>query len=180
MTRTFQELQLAVGDWSRNNFGNQYSKDLQVELRYLNPLLGLVEEFGEFYEAHSDSEARKDAISDQIIYLMDFMSRFGLSFDEERYREVFSDTEKTELTIDKHIVVTCELCHHVLKLQQGIRGYDNFTYAKSRIEESCYKIVIWLETFSQIHYGVRTLDLANKTFDEIVSKRDWKKNKEQG
>lgn len=78
--KTLRRLQDEVGEWSRENFGDQPS---------YRPLLGAVEEVGELAHAHlkreqgirtNEDHRRKqlDAIGDIVIYLADYCSREGI------------------------------------------------------------------------------------------------------
>lgn len=81
------ELQQAVGEWSRRNFPNN---------KPYHPLLGLQEEIGELSHAHLKGEQgiregagdpgaliekKMDAVGDIVIYLADYCSRNGIDFE---------------------------------------------------------------------------------------------------
>ncbi len=76
--------QSEVGQWSRDNFGDQPST---------NPLLGITEEVGELSHAHLKGlqgirhtpeeigEMKVDAVADILVYLADYTEREGIDLE---------------------------------------------------------------------------------------------------
>lgn len=167
-----------VGEWSVANFGDQEYSGQGFKLRALYeaaPLFGVVEEIGELFVAfrHGDTLLANsetvdadivDSIGDVGIYLCDFLYRDGCTD--------FPDslpTDKNETLVE----IVGELCRAYLKHHQGIRDLaDPVVYQKKRGEAvgrlrySLNIIAVWntQETFESC---------VAKTWDSIVSKRDW-------
>lgn len=163
-------LQTQVAQWSKDNFGKQISKLTQIELHSLAPLLGIFEEVGELDEAVSKNcdNGVKDALADIVIYLCDFTSRFGIVFEDYYPRQI----EKGSL-----ISIAGNLAHHVLKTHQGIRGYEDIDYAVDEITQTCYELLDMLQKLCDtLDIQESPIELAEKTFAEIVSKRNWVAN----
>lgn len=88
-------IQKEIGMWVTANFNGHY-KQLDTDSFYLcahQPLLGMVEELGELSHAHLKVEqgirtnedheaARKDAIGDLLIYLLDYCGVHDLDAEE--------------------------------------------------------------------------------------------------
>lgn len=172
-----------VGEWSKDNFGEQETLVLQVVplkevkkfsdwqdlhprtvespvacLGSLAPLLGIVEEYGEFVDAVSE-EDRQDAIGDIIICLCDYCSREGIGFPE------YEPSRDTTLGVE-----VGRLVHATLKRMQGIRGYDN----REKYEESRnFALRGIVSCLIQIDH--QALQYGIDTWNKIVKKRNWKK-----
>lgn len=190
--RSFNDLAKEIGYWAKANFGNtpiQYlnivgvNTPFKVELDWMAPLLGIGEEIGELSKqvlpdmvSWKDADEVKDALADIGIYLADYLCRSEMVLH-------FCLDEKPE---DKHVVVMLsesygELLHCELKLAQGIRGMDdpdNFIPARLK---ACLKIHNALQKGVSMFTEFDSIEqLVGKVFDEKVSKRDWKKDKESG
>jgi hypothetical protein len=138
-------------------------------LKHLAPLLGIAEELGELSEADQKSctNGRKDAIGDIIIYTCDFATRVDINFTDYTVEHALSK----DLTLE-----VGQLFHHVLKMHQGIRGYEDLGFALTEIKDTIYSIFDVLHDCCNV-YGIDPpFTLATETFNETVSKRDWKKN----
>lgn len=154
------ELQERVSDWSYENFGQQLSKYDNVLNRHLNPLIGLNEEYFELVNSTSVSE-RNDAIGDIIIYLCDFTARLDIDL-------VVKVVEVKQNSLEYAME---QINHITLKMHQGIRGYDDVDFARSELLYYCQLLLASLYSFH-----VDPIQLAVKTFNNIVSKRDWVSN----
>lgn len=156
----WQILQQRVGSWSRANFGDNRG------IGPLAPLLGLAEELGEM-ELADDDEAWLDAVADTTIFLLDLLYRCNISVSG------FPVIVKyyCEDTLPARIG---EVNHVVLKRIQGIRGYDeDVKYGDELVERAA-----WLLASLSYHPARKArplLELTEATFNEVVSKRDWRK-----
>lgn len=178
---TLDQLQTEIKEWSFRNFKDNSSKamkcdysDHPAELKMLAPLLGLVEEFGEFDEAVQKNGAtdRKsdvlDAIGDMCIYLLDFCWRDGMTM--------------TPIPIGQSLkqaglaVLIGKLAHVVLKRHQGIRGYDDYTKYDNDRRERVFAILFRLNNIVAQWYGMTLLNVIENTWSK-VKQRDWEKNK---
>lgn len=76
-----------------------------------------------------------------------------------------------------------ELQHCILKAHQGIRGFsENGTLTQKYFDErddALADILIYMCDFAS-RENVNLLEVLNKTWRKIVSKRDWKKNPKEG
>ena len=163
--RTLKELSQAIGKWADKNFGTKR-----------NGFLGICEELGEYAEATTGID-RVDALCDILIYALDHAYCEGI--------EVYPDPEArisgygcnpTEvvqvITIVKGQLAQCEL-----KNLQGIRK-DPATFDKRRSDLLNQLILDTLECLADHH--VDSLETLNNTFDNNVSKRNWKDDPENG
>ena len=184
-----RELQAAVGQWSRSNFGEQESKHLVLSIpspthnaepfRYpfplqsLAPLLGLVEEIGEFARAKNHAEM-KDALGDILIYLLDFCSRENTVLSPDS-----TDWTPNIYTPQISLILTIEvgkLCHAVLKRHEGIRGYDDDRKYFIHRDEAVANLFKIVDTACQALFSESAFQVAKATFDGVVSKRNYKKS----
>jgi hypothetical protein len=182
---TLQELQTAVGKWSMTNFGGQETKRLHcyilsektskivdvgdpthgvVLLGSLAPLMGLVEEMGEFFEAKTP-EDKEDALGDLVIYLCDYAFREEFQLSDIKLEEPnFDFSRRLDIALGR-------LFHCHLKRLQGIRGMDDdFIFRKKR-NEAVGMVLSWLGVCREDN---KVLRLANKTWETVLKKRDWK------
>ena len=186
-------IQAEVGAWSVTNFGDQNG------LGQVAPLLGLMEEHGEFAEAKTHHD-RLDALGDVLVYLCDFTHRDVRADNNIATRPpeavvwqrgvvvtvpalVFSQAHQDLLT--KKPTMTREaattrltvgigkLAHAVLKREQGIRNMDKpaqYTHARDNA------VVFILEAVGALSYvdNVNPLRLLETTWQGVVAKRNWK------
>lgn len=161
MTTKLRQLQIRVAGWSQDNFGHQPSKFNASILGHLAPLLGLAEELGEYHDAINFAE-EQDALADSVIYLCDFCTRLEIELD--------CDIVRTRPTPNNLVVHLGKIFHHVLKLHQGIRGYNDHAFALDLIEQDVLLYLSLLAGYSE----ECLITSATNTFDAIVSKRNWK------
>lgn len=189
---TLTNLQNAVHQWSHANFGDQISKaitigitredrenhngEVPLPLGSLAPLLGLVEELGEYNDARVQSDV-VDAISDIGIYLLDYCWREGanISVAYKAAMTVKTHENQNPRTVGMHMIVSGigHLCHCTLKRHQGIRDMDIPAVYQGHRDASLAKILAGLEILSQEVAGKSCIDLMGKTFLNIVKKRNW-------
>lgn len=133
-----------VGQWAIYNFGDNNG------LGKIGPMLGAVEECGEFIEAteitavdepisEEQSAAMADAIADKWIFLFDFCSRSGveLVITQAQLIEEMVDGQAREAGLLDRQCHSCvnlkllgKLAHANLKLTQRIRGIDPTEFRK--------------------------------------------------
>jgi len=197
--KTIATLSREIGEWAQANFGNTpvtnllvrnhddeiNSEPLQgriVELNWIAPLWGIGEEIGELCKQSTwsngswlDESEVKDAIADTGIYFCDYLYRRGFTYN------VFNSAPK----VHKHLCISLaeaygELLHVELKHAQGIRGMNEIQPFKSAHKLACQSIYGSLQSGSNAFTGKRLEILIDDVFQETVSKRNWKKNKESG
>lgn len=154
-----------VGIWSRRNFGDQPA---------YRPLLGMVEELGELYEADdaSDFSAMLDSIGDLMVFMADFCHRRGLSLSEivEAAEEPSVDFSESAL-----MKAVGRVCHAQLKLEQGIRtDKDHVGDMKKALSQVVTALCMWADL---IDSNVAQATLAAWS---IVSKRNWAADPSKG
>lgn len=164
--KTLDQIQIEVGEWSQQNFGDQESKVVPgLILDSLAPLMGIGEEIGEYNEA-SRIEDMDDALGDIGIYLCDYLYRenqpilplYELSFNYEGPKPYL-------------VIAYGKLLHTTLKYHQGIRNID---YIPSR-NNAVIQLIVSLRNI------VDEWDMiVSETWEEVVSKRNWKKDAANG
>ncbi len=181
--RSWSVLQSEIADWSLHNFGLQLAHQ---------PMLGLIEEVGEFLAAREQfvnigspayilrRESLTDALADQTIYALNLCEIVGLDFQfmNQDFKPVFPDPSPASLNLsDAELLGTLALAARaVLKHEQSIRGYDDLR----RKEELGVCLRNWLG-WANFQVGAfceegRTLLGITRTVWDQVRKRDWKKN----
>ena len=185
--RPLYQLANAVGLWSHKNFGDQQTSELSTEqppgaivhLRGLAPMMGMVEEHGEFLESmylENPLEGKMDALGDQAIYFCDFLFREMMpapDIDTLADNEQFQQGAAVTIALGRMFRAKLKRC-------QGIRGYEQVP--KYRAEMAMAASLYWrgLNELSIYQVGVTALDLGWNTWDKIVSKRDWEASAADG
>ncbi len=164
---SLKQIELEIGRWSRDNFGGQPSS---------NPLLGMCEELGELFDA-TDSADEIDACADIGIYLCDFCCRegFRLSVAVTKYEQQTTMDPRTAL-----VSSIAKIQRIYLKRQQKIRGYANALKYRDDITFEMSRLWTYLDRFLWNNHGVHIDDQVEKTFDSIVSHRNWKLDQDNG
>lgn len=157
----WRTLQLRVMEWAGGNFGDNGG------LGHWCPLVGMVEEMGEMERAKT-GEDYLDGVADCAIYCLDFAGRLGV--------EVHAVVLPASLPCDDSLPSSIgKAAHAVLKRHQGIRGFDDSAEFRLYVTQCVNKILSALAFLA--HQSNHTLlGLAESTFVEVVSKRDWKVN----
>jgi len=117
------------------------------------PIMGLAEEFGEYFGSKNDEE-KNDALADIVIFALDACNAMGYDV-----REFISDDYDYPIPLSIGWIN-----HHFLKREQGIRQTENHYY----------EIRIWL--FRLIATCVKSLggtEIISKTWNEVKC-RDWR------
>lgn len=198
--QTFEQIMLAVGQWSKENFGNQECKSPDVWVQWrgepiptapfdvclgaVAPLLGIGEEVGELFVGGT-TEDMVDAIGDIVIYACDFCARSGFIMP---WRGTRQDREWVEgaitgppLDAGAGIVAAAgRLQHVVLKRVQGIRGMADSTAFEAARHRAVMTLMYYLDAYVNEMCDVNLLTIANETWNGIVKKRDWKKDEKEG
>lgn len=168
-------LQKEIADWSLHNFGHQDA---------WQPMLGLVEEIGEYMAAREawnpqnngpDSRiktAMEDALADQAIYVLNLAQVCGIQFGPDIVGctlNVPSPLSDAEL-----LGSLGAACHAVLKEAQGIRGYDK----ERRRDEMIVALSLWYRwaLYQPYKYRLEKLDVVTTEVWGKVKLRDWRKS----
>lgn len=163
-----ENLKKEVTNWSMDNFGHNGL----WEKNYLAPLLGIVEEFGEL-SSSTDEEGVKDSLADICIYCMDFAGRKKIDLTTLDIPKISIQEDAVPTTI---LILLGDMSHHILKEIQGIRGYDNSSFAKEKINQTFSEILALVNYICEYEFNQTMADIAQETWDKIVSKRNWKKD----
>lgn len=170
-------IQHEIGLWSHENFGDQ---------PYTNPLLGVAEESGEFFEAVTLADMY-DAAADAMIFMMDFLERYSkenTSIDHLYLPECLSHWDqhgnwevfKEHGVFNAIPVFTGKLCRSVLKLNQGIRKnedhFDNLRNSVACLWLAYDRIINYVNEEKEAQYA-NLFDAVTNTWASIVQKRDW-------
>jgi NTP pyrophosphatase (non-canonical NTP hydrolase) len=170
----YEIFQNEVATWVEHNFGTIYISHYPYQ-----PLLGMIEEIGELYEvietlkSKSAIETREilnivDAIGDIMVYMADYCNCMQFKLEEIAHYSIQDNYS--------FIVVSGKLCHSHLKYEQNIRG--NISEHLFQIKINLARVIMQLHIVCREH-GLNFLDCIFRTWD-VVKKRDWKKNKENG
>lgn len=127
---TYERLQDEVGDWSRDNFGDQPAH---------YPFMGTGEECGELADdldlSGTPSAAELDAVGDVVVYAADFCARWGL--DLAAAREQSRDMEpKHDGFFREWTAARGQLERSVLKRLQGIDDSEKYADGERVGEEA--------------------------------------------
>lgn len=196
-------IQKEIGEWSQKNFGDQKSNVaaintsndglLPVPLGHLAPLLGIVEELGEFTtgRVREDHEEMRDALGDMFIYFCDFTYR---STADASLEIAYGHAEDVIMTLAltkggyaypmRHLAIMLgELCHVTLKTHQGIRKFKDINYASDQYHLAagrflgalCVACLSLEEKYED--EGFHPMTVLEETWNR-VKQRDWKKNQD--
>lgn len=154
---TLETAQKEVGEWALRNFGEQSS---------YRPMLGMMEELGEFCEARDrfDVKNMRDAIGDIGIYMLHYCAIRGWSM-SELWDDRVGPTGPTMSAVKA-------LCHSQLKGEQNIRGgaaRHDFLLKKELSN------LLWRMDQAAIDVGTDCLVLIYNVWEK-VKQRDWQKN----
>lgn len=160
------KLQREQAEWCDRNFGKRQPHQ---------PVLGLVEEWGEMLEAIRDG--KQDAVDDAIADLAIFGSDVATSFDFE-LSAIVQEADMSDIPyhdVTTHVPIALgKIAHHLLKFQQGIRGTPELHLAK--IREGLVSVFIALFFLAKTSSAGKTLEQLTGEVWEKVRARDWKKD----
>lgn len=175
----FEDFQQQSYPWFEKNFGPIERTKSGVKYQH-QPLLGIVEELGELVEAinlaenddeEEGQEAIVDAIGDVMVYMCDYCRVMGWSI-----AELEPDICRIDYATDTLAIFAGKLCHSHLKMEQGIRGTtEDHTESIKHMLSGLIITMVNICWDNNLDFDV----VVSNTWDE-VSKRDWKKNKQDG
>lgn len=160
---TFRDLQTEHAPWVLKNFGDRPA---------WQPLLGIVEEIGEYEESITDDEIR-DAMADIVVFMSDFCN--AMKFDLDGLYAFADDPDVVPTNVTMTTMVG-KLCHSFLKKTQGIRGNPEDHDAAMRLQ--LVGILSLLDQTAQSR-GWKLYDVVRETWEK-VRLRDWTKNAQSG
>lgn len=163
MIWNFNSLQQEQKPWVAHNFGDRPS---------WQPLLGIIEEQGEMFEAFaSNSEPdMKDALADIAIFMCDFCS--AMDFEMQPLYVSAVDMVSGPRPLVPIGIRTGNLAHSYLKKAQGIRGSVDEHNAAMRLALTGILAHMVVAANGR---GWDLLMLAHDTWQK-VKRRDWKAN----
>lgn len=202
--QTFEQIKRQVGEWNILNFGNQETPHIKLvdidalrfeirtrlgatgaesrfmvaELGSLAPLMGMMEELGELYEADAlrDPADAQDATGDIGIYLCDYCCREGINFPS---KPVLAEVGRYD-PLSGMVIYLGRLYHCTLKRHQGIRGmaFDGL-YHQTR--DGAVNGFAWhLHKYAHVAKDINLLTILNMTWHKVVKKRDWRTDPNEG
>jgi hypothetical protein len=170
--KTLNAIKDEVKEWSYGNFGNQVSKRHYGMMRFDAPLMGIVEELGEYMDATS-KELEIDALCDIVVYLTDFMWRRA-EFDNTEYTY---DGLSVACTLNSVISSVGWLMHISLKEHQGIRPMEREVVIRDT--KDCIRdIYTWCHQ-ELAKRGENPIKIINEVWNEVML-RNWKQNNVDG
>jgi hypothetical protein len=189
--KTMPELATEINNWAVTNFGNTPVTHLRVlnngfplpgkvvELNWIAPFFGLAEEIAELHMALNvptiaDNYLDEviDAIADIGIYFCDYLARRRTIYD---FSELSIAPHLLDLSIAYGQIAHCELKH-----AQKIRGMGDAEVFSEKHKLACVSFYNTLNDVSLANSSLTIEEIIDKTFQETVSKRDWKKNNATG
>lgn len=154
----WEELAIAVNNWSMANFGSQSGVGALV------PLLGIVEEIDELATAITLDD-QEDAIGDILIFSLDYCKRSGMVLDDIPVRA------KKPAGYPGHWIG--RLAHARVKRLQGIRGMDNLETFREAEKEAITGLFSACDRWADSLALDGAFDIACKTWTNVVAKRKW-------
>lgn len=174
----FREIQEDQKTWVAKNFPGRDS---------WMPLMGLVEEYGEYIEAiellkkerfiYKCDENCLDALADMVIFLADYCSAKGFDLQtlwEKNDRAWYHNNWAISFNRNKDMIYIGKLCHHHLKAEQKIRG--SLEEHNEAIQKN---IILFLSSIDKQCAMVFYKNLE-KEVDRVwqeVRQRDWTKTR---
>lgn len=192
--RQYDALQREVGAWSQLNFHDQESPHFVLKMEpfpdgwkvgddmpptlvamgSLAPLMGLTEELGELFAACHPFDV-EDALGDIFIYLCDYAAREGFTLPVGRHLTFELEPIVHADVMTGLVIWLGKLYHGTLKRHQGIRGFDNDETFIAHRNYCTAMIIAHMQKLSAEALDKSLLQVVNRTWCNIVAKRDWKK-----
>jgi hypothetical protein len=189
--KTMPQLATEINNWAVVNFGNTPVTHLRVlsngfplpdkvvELNWIAPFFGLAEEISELHTALAANATAEhyideviDAIADIGIYFCDYLARRKTIYD---FSELSLAPHSLDLSIPYGKIAHCELKH-----AQKIRGMGEPNAFNEKHKLACVSFYNTLSDVSLANSSLTIEEIIDRTFQETVSKRDWKKNNATG
>ena len=160
MSKNFGNIQAEQKEWSVRNFGAHDHK--------YRPLLGVIEELGEFYEATTmgAKDAALDAVGDVVVYMCDVCNQWG--WDLNALYEARLITSNADWPIAR---IQGKLAHHQLKYDQNIRKGEHH---ESQLL-TLMKMVLYRLDESCEFMNVELTEVVQSVWDQ-VRQRSWVEN----
>lgn len=161
------EFQAAQKKWAQENFDWEQSWESALQ-----PLAGVTEELGEFASAQT-LEDKLDAIADMVIYLCDVSNRINIPFEKKLL------IKTKAFSYGRFCVDLGLLNHSVLKKTQGIReNEDHREVARTSIHNLLIYLYCEVKFLDNNNEKDMWDDVVFPVWQNVVSKRNWKKNAE--
>lgn len=171
--RTLIQLSTDIGNWADGNFGNKR-----------DGFRGMSEEIGEFAGVIDESGRiadQVDALCDVLIYALDYAYFENIKIWPMLDYSFSGYGNSPERTLINMCINKGNLARDELKHKQGIKGYDDLAYFTEQREHNFNSMLIdTLEGLSGLPGIDCPLVQLNETYDNIVSKRNWKLDPENG
>lgn len=161
--RPFQRIEREHKEWVDRNFPSRLQN---------HPLLGIVEEVGELYDAHCglerDEEGVHDALGDICIFTVDYCRLVGINFGGcwEAARLLVPNIHVGQKSATRMLVLLGRLCRHQLKMEQSVRG------TREQHLQGITTCVTVLLAYLATDFGGGLEDVAGEVWDK-VKQRDW-------
>lgn len=196
MHKSMPILMVEISNWAVANFGNTPVTSLRVlqngfpvlqahnvitivELNWIAPFFGIAEEISELHSALNVPVIEEkyldnviDAVADIGIYFCDYLARRKTIYD---LRSIPIDCAALDLSIPYGKIAHCELKH-----AQKIRGMDDLGKFGEAHKSACASFFNTLNNVSLANSGLPIEEIIDRTFQETVSKRNWKLNSANG
>tara|TARA_R110000765_G_scaffold8465_7_gene27332 strand:- start:55 stop:528 length:474 start_codon:yes stop_codon:yes gene_type:complete len=149
-----------IAEWQSRNF---------PDAGYMEPLLGMFEEIGEFYGAKTPADF-VDAAGDFCIYAFHFAKMRNLNVGFTMFNHPGRVNDNTLIKL------MGKLAHHTLKDFQGIRIEEDH-HAQSQF--ALQKIICYMHCDTMDRTGGSLTDCTEEAWN-VIRERDWQKNKVDG
>lgn len=162
----FNALQDDVGEWSRNQFGDQPT---------VNPFVGTSEEVGELADridfTSPPGEEELDAVGDIIVYMADFCARRGLSLGDA-YTACQTRAPTHDDFFREWVGARGDLSRSVLKQRQGIRENES-RVGDTAEQHAIERLLTALQQLLVVDRGYTLWECVETAWDGEVSTREW-------
>lgn len=162
--KTWTELAVEINAWALRNYGVA-SEPWQL-------YLGVIEEVGEFVDHRSNNsrEGMIDSLGDQAVYALNLAHTLGVEFPEF--------DEPKLILFDTLIQGFGAGARGLLKMSQGIRGYDQ-DKTRRAVQDSLVCWRKWANQQTRMYALGPLRHITNGVWD-VVCQRNWKTNPTTG